>query len=256
VLQEYRQYVCELAKVRIANPNIRFRLPEGKPYNSVFLNELRNRRDQEFKGRFEPHEMPIWARELAICLRRMELLRYSQRSEFERQFSAIEEEEQRRRVHEVARHSTGASSAFRSELERPARFYRAVAEREFASFGFSYDIRRSIGEYVVLSKPLAVGWDLCLTPEPLDWYPGRKDGKVSVVLSLQSARHHRPMRRAKWEQILVIEYVELVPYFDFCYKRFASLDELETIVIARAFLLSLAINEIGPRLLAGLAKFL
>src|SRR5262249_32107529 len=151
---------------------------------------------------------------------------------------AIEKEEQRRRVHEVAGHSTGASSAFRNELERPARFYRTVAECEFASFGFSYDNRRSIGEYVVLSKPLVVGWDLCLTPEPLAWYPGRKDGKLSIVLSLHAGGHRRPMRRAKWDQVLVIEYGELVPYFDFCYKRFTSLDELETLIIARAFLLS------------------
>jgi hypothetical protein len=250
VLLEYRRYVPELAKARIANPNIRFRLPEGMPFDSEFLKTLRDRRDDEFKGRFEPNEMPIWARKLAICLRRMELLRYSQRSEFERRFSVAEEEEQRRRIHEVARHATGASSPFSNELERPARFYRTVMEREFASFGFDHDATRSIGEYVVLSKPLVAGWDLCLTPEPLAWYPGRKDGEVRIVLSLQAARHRRPMRRAKWEQVLAIEYVELVPYFDFCYRRFASLDELETLIMARAFLLSLTIKEIEPRLLA------
>jgi hypothetical protein len=167
VLREYRRYVLELAKVRIANPNIRFRLPEGKPYYSEFLNELRNRRDAEFKGRFEPQDMPIWAQELSICLRRKELLRYSQRSELERRFSAVKGEEQRRRIHEVARYATGASSAFGNELERPPRFYRAVTEREFTSSGFTFDNRRSIGEYVVLSKPLVAEWDLCLTPEPL-----------------------------------------------------------------------------------------
>jgi hypothetical protein len=54
---------------------------------------------------------------------------------------------------------------------------------------------------------------------------------------------------------LTIEYLELVRYFDFCYRRFASLDELEVTVMARAFLLSLIIGEIETRLLAAATKF-
>jgi hypothetical protein len=255
-LSEYRRYRIESAKAHIANPNIRFRLPEGKPYDSEFLIELRAHRDEEITARFKPSDVPIWAKKLTVCLRRMELFRYSRRKEFQRQFGAVAEEEERRRIQEVARYASGISSVFNGELDRPAKFFRAVLEREFGPIDFIFDDARSNSDYVVFSKPFASGWKLCLTPEPLAWYPGRKEGEARIVLTLQAEHHHQPIRRAKWDQVLAIEYVELVPYFDFCYKRFSSLDELEIIIMARAFLLSLTTEEIEARLLVRLAKFL
>jgi hypothetical protein len=83
-VQEYRRFVIEVAKVWLASPNFHFRLPEWGPYISPYLEELRTRRDEENCKHFNPSDIPIWAKELATCLRRMELLRYAQRSEFER----------------------------------------------------------------------------------------------------------------------------------------------------------------------------
>jgi hypothetical protein len=255
ILDEYRQYRVESAKASIANPNIRFRLPEGPPYDSEFLKQLRMRRDEEIGARFKTSRVPIWAKKLTVCLRRMELLRYAQRSEFERGFAAVKEEEQQRRLREVARQASGLSAAFSNEIDRQGKFYQAVVEREFGPLGSSFNGARSNSDYVVFSKPLVTRWELCLSPEPLAWYPGRKEGEARIVLTLQAERHRRPVRQAKWDQVVAIEYVELVPYFDFCYKRFTSLDELEIIIMARAFLLSLAIKEVESGLLVGLKKF-
>jgi len=204
IVVEYRRYIVESAKAHIANPNSRFRLPEGTPYDSEFLKELRIHRDQEISAHFKPPNVPIWAKKLTVCLRRMELLRYAQRNEFDHQFAAVKEEEQQRRLHEVARHASGISQAFGNELDRPARFYRAVVEREFGPLGFIFDDARSNSDYIVFSKPLVTGWELCVTPEPLAWYPGRKEGEARIVLTLQAERHHWPIRRAKGDQVLGI----------------------------------------------------
>jgi len=253
---EYRRAVVELAKVGLACPNIRFRLAEGSAYTSPFLRELRLRRNEENNKLFGTDDVPIWAREAVPCLRRMALFRYSQRPEFERRLRDVIADERRRRVHEIASHVSGVSREFQDELEQPARFYRAILEREAKPMGFAYDTARSDIYYVALTT-LIDGWDLCLTPEPLVWYPGRGDGHARVLLSLQAAGHRRcPIRKAKWDRVIVIEYAELVRDFDQRYLTFSSLDELEAIIMARAFLLSLSIKEIETRLRAGLCKVL
>jgi hypothetical protein len=252
--RQYRRYVIESTKVKLANPNTRFRLPEGEPYSTEFLDQLRIRRDEQLNGRYSAGDRPLWANELDPSVRRMERLRYSNRAEFDRRFAGVEADQQQRRVREIALHVSGISRDFSGELDRPARFYHAVLQRESAPMGFSFDTARSGGDVVVLSKELVEGWNLCLTPEPLVWFPGKKQGRAPIILSLQAARHRRPVRSAKWDQVLIVEHARLVRHFDFLYDRFASLDELEAIVMARTFLLSLVIGDIEAGLQAGLAK--
>jgi hypothetical protein len=129
-------------------------------------------------------------------------------------------------------------------------------ERETRPMGFSSDPERSTASGAVFSKEMTEGWDLCLSPEPLVWYPGRKDGQAGVILSVQAKRHRKPVRQAKWDQLLIVEYAKLIRHFDSQYKNFASLDELEAILIARTFLLSLVLEDIEAALLTGLAKVL
>jgi hypothetical protein len=80
--------------------------------------------------------------------------------------------------------------------------------------GFIFDAERSTAYGICFSKSLVEGWDLCLTSEPLTWFPGRKDGQARPLLSVQAARHTRPLRKAKWDQVMMVEYRELVRHFD------------------------------------------
>jgi hypothetical protein len=253
---ELRRYVVESTKVSLANPNIRFRLPEGEPYSTEYLDRLRRQRDEQFKSNLAPGQRPLWMNELDPCLRRMAQLRSADRAEFSRRFELVRAEEKLRRVNEIARHASGLSREFGSELDRPARFYQAVMERETRPLGFTSDILRSTSTYAVFSKELLDGWDLCLSPEPLAWFPGRKDGQAVIVLSLQAKRHNSPVARAKWDQVLIVEHTKLVRHFDTLYKDFASLDELEAVLMARMYFLSLVIKDIEAGLLASLAQVL
>ncbi|NPU68287.1 hypothetical protein HL667_25025 [Bradyrhizobium sp. 83012] len=251
---EFRRYVVESTKISLANPNIRFRLPEGEPHSTEYMDHLRRRRDEQFKSSLAPGQRPLWMNELDPCLRRMEQLRYADRAVFSRRFESVQAEEKQRRVHETARHASGMSREFSGELDRPARFYRAVMERETRPLGFTSDAGRSTSDRAVLSKELIDGWDLCLSPEPLAWFPGRNDGQAVTILSLQDQHHRKPVERAKWDQVLIVEHTKLVRHFDHLYTRFASLDELEVILMARMYLLSLVIKDIEAGLLVGLAN--
>lgn len=252
---EYRNTIVELAKVSLASPNIRFRLPECGPYTSQFLDNLHRRWIDENTRCFGSDRVPIWAREAVPCLRAMEFFRYAQPADFERRLRDVVEDERSCRVREIGAHISSTSIGFRDELERPISFYRAVATREAGVMGFIFDQRRSDERYITLTRPLNEAWDLCLAPEPLAWYPGKREGDVRMLLSLQAANHHRrPIRKSRWNQVMVIEYADLVRHFDLRYLAFRSLEELEVIVKARMFLLSLTIDEIESRLLVGLAK--
>jgi hypothetical protein len=253
---ELRRYVVESTKVSLANPNIRLRLPEGEPAKSEYLEQLRRRRDEQFKSDLASGQRPLWMNELDPCLRRMAQLRYADRAEFSRRFEPVKAEEKLRRVHEIARHASGLSKEFDGELDRPARFYQAVMERETRPLGFTSDPQRSTSTYIVFSKELLDGWDLCLSPEPLAWFPGSNDGQAVTVLSVQAKRHRKPIARAKWDHVLIVEHTNLVRHFDSLYKNFASLDELEAILMARMYFLSLIIKDAEAHLLAGLAEVL
>jgi hypothetical protein len=129
-------------------------------WSSEYLDRLRSRRDQQLKGGLGPGDRPLWTIELDPRLRRMAQLRYANRAEFSRRFQPVETEEKQRRVHEIARHVSGMSREFSSELGRPARFYQAVMERETMPMGFAFDAARSASNYAVFSKDLIDGWDL------------------------------------------------------------------------------------------------
>lgn len=251
---EFRRYVVESTKIALANPNIRFHLPEGEPYSTEYMDELRRRRDEQFKTSLAPGERPLWMIELNPCLRRMGQLRYAGPVAFSRRLESVRDEEKQRRVREIALHASGLSREFSGEIARLARFYQAVMERESSPLGFSSDAQRSTSDRPVMSKELVEGWDLCLSPEPLAWFPGRKDGQAVAILSLQAKRHRKPVARAKWDQVLIVEHTRLVRHFDDLYKNFASLDELEVILMARMYFLSLVIKDIEAGLLMGLAN--
>ena len=121
--------------------------------------------------------------------------------------------------------------------------------------GFVFDQRRSAGDYIVVSKSLTPLWDLCLTPELLEWFPGRKDGGVRRILSLQANSHRRrPLKSARRGQVIAFDYELLVPHFFQPYRSFATLDELEVTTMASTYLLSLVINDIERVLLTNLQK--
>ncbi|MGJ4993507.1 hypothetical protein ACQR0Z_03755 [Bradyrhizobium sp. HKCCYLS3077] len=252
---EFRRYVVEHAKISLGNPNIRFRLPEGEPCSTAYMDDLRRRHEEQFGSHRAPGR-PLWMKQLDPCLRRMERLRYEDRAVYDRRFACVEAEEKQRRVRETARHASGLAKQFGGELDQPARFYQAVMERESKPLGFSADAERSARDRPVLSKELIDGWDLCLSPEPLAWFPGRQDGKAETILSLQARRHRRPAAHAKWDQSLIIEFTKLIRHFDLLYRSFASLDELEVILMARMHLLSLVIKDIEAALRRGLSKVL
>lgn len=255
-IEEYRRVAVELAKIRLLGP---FPNLLGVPYISPLLEALRKRWAEENMKRFGTSntlEIPVWAREVATCLRRMELLRYAQKGEFQLRFHEVELEEERLRTHEIARHATGLSGKCAGELERPARFYKAVVERETGRMGFAFDSGRSSQNYLVFSKTLIPGWDLCAASEPLEWFPGKKEGRAPLLLSVQSSSNKRPIKKAAWSRFMVIDYAVVIKHFYVCYLRFRSLDELEIIIMAQTYLLSLVIEEIEDRLREGFAKVL
>jgi hypothetical protein len=252
-LQQYRRYQAEYVKMYFAISNFRFALTIMPPYDSDYLQQLRQERDAEVRPLIGPGKLPVWANELAKSLRKWARFRDSNRADFDREVKKVEADQQERRVYEIARHATGLSSNFGGEVERPAGFYRAVLERESRAMGFAFDQRRSVGNYIVVSKSLTPLWDLCLTPETLEWYPGRKDGWLRSVLSLQPAGHRRrPLKSARPGEVLAFDYHLFVPHFWGPYNKFATLDELEVIVMANMYLLSLVIKDIEGVLLANL----
>ena len=89
----------------------------------------------------------------------------------------------------------------------------------------------------------------------LEWFPGRKDGGVRRILSLQANSHRRrPLKSARRGQVIAFDYELLVPHFFQPYRSFATLDELEVTTMASTYLLSLVINDIERVLLTNLQK--
>jgi hypothetical protein len=253
---QYKRTEIEVAKLWLANPNRRFYLAPGRPFVSIYLKDLQTRREEEIKTYGKPEDLPLWMREGAGVFRKLGSLRHSQPAEFDRRFKAAEDERAERRVREIARFASGMSQDF--DLKNgPAAFYRAVLERESKPMHFAFDPERSAGDYIVFSRPLIEGWDLCLTPEPLIWYPALQEGPAEVCLSVQAAGHRRrrPMKgEFKWERIVILEYSPLVPHFALSYRRYKTLDELEIVIMAQMFLMSLVIDDIHAALAAGFPK--
>jgi hypothetical protein len=244
-LLQYRRYVIEDAKCRIANPNSRIFIPrQGLPFDSEWFRQLRVLRDQELGEPYDPQKHAFWQGAVITCIRRMDLLRHEDRKEFERRMATVVQEEHRLRSGEIERHGSELPQQVTFDPEGISSFYRTVLEGHVSSLGFGVDTLRSRDGYPVFSRRINESWDLCLTPEPLVWWLGKKSGESSLLLSLQAVGQHRPLKKARLSQVLLIEIWHLIPYFDFLYRYFSTLEELEITISARICLLSMVLDEL------------
>jgi hypothetical protein len=244
-LQIYKRVKIELAKVALANPNKRlWARPGGLGYLSPYLMSLR---DEFVNGlaklpAADRLKEPYDAVEIALP-RLSQVWRY-ERPKWFASLREVDIEIEARKMTEAAFHASGISRKFFSSLERPAEPYAAIVARESAAFEFRADPKRTRGGYPVFSKPVSVGWDLCLSPEEIVWWPGERQGQAQMLLSLQAQGQHKPLRRADVSQVLLLEYGRLVENFYSAYDLFTSLDELELVLKAQFHLLSFVISDI------------
>lgn len=253
-LTEYRLVAVELAKLHIAAANRRLRIEAGQRLlNSEYLEDLRKQRSEEERGLFDEKNRPFWAMQVARCTRRKELWRLEHREEFDAREAELRTEENRRRRRQAEAHGCALARELAADVDHLSDFYAALLDRYAGPLGFSLDERRSQADGPVFSKSLNDSWDLCLSAERLVWWPGKQSGEGRTLLSLQAIGETKPPRVAKTEQALLIEFTELIPYFDFLYWQFATLDELEAIVNAQMFLLALVLGDIEEVVRKGVA---
>ena len=248
----FRTKQIEVAKVIFSRPNGYFRAVEAG-YRSKLIDHLCGERDQQLGRSFDPAIDPLWRSATTQFDRRRKLLQAEHRSEYNTRFQEVRNDEERRRLREVAFHASGIVKSFLKPADHISEIFVEAMRRYAEPLGFTSDESRSIVSRPVFSKRLAANFDLCLTPEPLLWYPGRLDGEALVLLSLQGPGKHGPFKEAKrYDRFLVIGFGELIPNFDLLYRRFATLDELEVVVKARLDLISILLTDIEVGLRTGL----
>jgi hypothetical protein len=184
----------------------------------------------------------------------MKLFRENQPVEFAARLKDIEAEEQKKRDQEIGRHCRGLPGIAIGGNERMFSIYNSVMDVESVRLGFKCDLGRSIGGSRTYSLDLVSDWVLCLTPEPLVWYPGKLEGRVCILLTLQRRGSKNPVNDRRFDRCIIVEYSELIRYFDFLYRLFRTSGELETIILARMQLLSLVITRIEKDLTSVLSE--
>ncbi len=242
----HRSIVVEGKKFRICTPNLRYHI-SGRPYESSFLVVLSNERKTTLAAKYGI-DIPDWEKSIDPCLRRLEKLRAEGRDEFERRRLLVEEQEQIYRAEEIVTHSVRPAG----QIERLNEFYISSIGVSAKALGFHYDEARSRSNRPVYSRPLTEAWSLCISAEPLAWYSPKSEGEIRILLSLQHYPWNKPIRSVEPNRFLLIEYSEFVHYFEFCHRRFRTLDELNVLILARMDLLSLLLEGLEDALRSGL----
>ena len=166
----------------------------------------------------------------------------------------VKVEQQASRQVESKTHSTALSKSLPGGHSQLERLYSAVVEEKTKPLGFFFDQERSTEFRPVYAKPIADAWRLCITPEPLAWYPGSGEGDVLLLLSLQNYAVTDYLRSTKFDLFLLIEYSEFIYHFDLVYRSFQTLEDLETVILARLKLLTFVLEKIEPILVSVLKR--
>jgi hypothetical protein len=134
----------------------------------------------------------------------------------------------------------------------------------FRSVGFRLDERRSSSGFLVISKPLADGWEICWSPESnrtLRWAPRERSTDVRKMSVLDLRCYARAVGTSgsvslplgfKKSSIVKISIGELVSGFDWAYSRFNGIEELAMVLSAHACLYRLVGEPLEDVLRRGL----
>jgi hypothetical protein len=220
----YRRCSIERAKQRLGRPSS---FPASAQehslfYSSSYLQELIAKRDQangvpeeQLADRY-PRE--IWRREVEACGRRRVMASIIDRTAFEAQGRAMENELREIIAREVALHAQVNESGNLEELEHDSLasrisrltqfghqnpktsqefdrfwFFRSIMDREATALGFEYDRRKSRVNYPVFSKAVGGVWDLCWAIENRTGFMVPHRGLLHLTLQLRQRRLSGPI---------------------------------------------------------------
>jgi hypothetical protein len=157
---------------------------------------------------------------------------------------------------EVMRHTESDNenkSLTRGRFEQLLGFYKEVMQHELGPLGFTFSSKQSSPKSPVFSKPLAQGWYLAWSNEM--FCPARISDcfdSVELALSVRGETLKGAIDNKEPENYLQVKYTLLVP--GFYYKKYASLDELETAIKAYTTLYSFIAPQLEAALLEGIGQ--
>lgn len=231
-LQERAKGMLSIADARYTSPLME-RLREG-----AAASYLRNDPATEWIARL--HVDP--------CEQNALLLKVRNGHEYERRERTMLERRASQLSIETARHSTGMATGFPAGmLLKPMRFNFAarVLERESAPLGFQRVRSRVAKTGVVVSKPVAAGWDLDWSIASPDlFYFSTRDGSLTLNLKLRARGVAKADNKDVPGAVFEVKYPALVYGFSTAYMPFRDLDSLETILKAHVQLYRLVAGDL------------
>jgi hypothetical protein len=204
-------------------------------YTSTLMKELRAAAD---KSPLRSDPATEWIPRLHVdpCEQNALLLKVRDPQAYEARERAMLERRANRIELETARHSTGIANEFPAGmLVKPSRFKFAarLLEQELGPLGFRRVRASAAKGGVIVSKPIAAGWDLdwsIADPDLFYFNPGR--GSLTLNLKLRAANAIKSNREDALGTVFSISHAALVYGFSTAYMPFQNLNALETIMKA------------------------
>jgi hypothetical protein len=243
-VKDHDQIDIESAREWIAMPR-----PHWGTYRSPLLERLRSALAvQQGAGSYEELQQrtgwpAIIARQIDPCERNLAQFKTTHPDEHTVRWRRVRFEERGRLTAEVGQHASGLSRVHTYDKDGRRRFYREVTLEQLAPLGFDLNSSLSNRTTAVFSKPLVEGWHLAWCLEDtrdilgVRWAtPTRETGWLTPTLHIRADDKRGDLDSGHFTQILPVAFQAIVPEFDRAYRDFSSLDEMEVIIKAHAFL--------------------